>query len=154
MVPTTHIVKMLLSMLADDNLAARMQAVARIEQCRDTNRANLTRAASEKPVREFRVPAISGAERSLQDLLSASSVITEPPLTVSMSLDELQQSAQAGPMNWGYPCHTQNIERIIRSVSEAAVSVSGAERRDGMVRQQLQSRADMPAFLSKKDFRQ
>lgn len=39
-----------------------------------------------------------------------------------------------------YPCHTQQVERHVKLVTEAAASVYGASARDGLIRSKIQSR--------------
>ena len=52
-----------------------------------------------------------------------------------------------------FPCHTQAVQRLVRTVTEASASVSGMEKRDGFIRSHLCSRTKMTRFGSKKDYK-
>ena len=51
-----------------------------------------------------------------------------------------------------YPCHTQAVERTVKLVTEASVSVIDASGRDGSIRNTISSRSKMSKFGSKRDF--
>ena len=53
-----------------------------------------------------------------------------------------------------HPCYTSNqtVEHHIKLVTEASASVVGFERRDGVIRQKIQSRKLMRYFNTKKQF--
>ena len=100
---------------------------------------------TENQVRIFKVQNISGEETSIFDFIDGKKG-DEPPLFASISLKDLEKKAKEGPIKWQFPCHTQNVERMIRSVSEAAANIAGFDRRDGFVRTKLKSRKEMPTF--------
>ncbi|ESN92944.1 hypothetical protein HELRODRAFT_165085 [Helobdella robusta] len=50
------------------------------------------------------------------------------------------------------PCHTQAVERMIKLVTEASLSVCGEKARDGFIRTKLASQNDIPKFETKKHF--
>lgn len=78
-------------------------------------------------------------------------------MTLSLSEDQLKQVVE-NPYHSAlahvaqYPCHTQAVERAVKTVTEAALAVCGGERRDGFIRSRIESRKNMPKFESKKDF--
>lgn len=51
------------------------------------------------------------------------------------------------------PCHTQAVERAVKTVTEAASTLCSKSAREGYIKAQIESRKDMPKFDSKKDFR-
>lgn len=68
-------------------------------------------------------------------------------------LEDLIQSQSHGIMDFpDYPCHTQAVERCVKMVTEASMAVAGEKARDGFIRSQLQSRAIMPSFETKKNY--
>ena len=50
------------------------------------------------------------------------------------------------------PCHTQNVERHVKIVSEVSRKAVGVKAIDGMIRSTIVSRNKMSSFSSKKDF--
>lgn len=87
--------------------------------------------------------------------------VTEPPLTERFS-DEMLSEAIINPAIIQrailpsikrFPCHTQSTERIVKIVTEAAAAVCGPSRRDGFIRNRLQSRNLIPFFNTKRDYR-
>ena len=97
-------------------------------------------------VRIFRVPTLTGSEKSLFDLLNANEVLHQPPLLRDVTFQDLKSRAAAESIGWGYPCHSQAVERMVTSITEASKRVAGFERRDSFVRAQLKSRQEMPKF--------
>ena len=93
----------------------------------------------------FKVPKITGNESSLFDFIDEEEGC-QPPLVTSIPLQDLKKQAIEGTITWQFPCHIQNVERMVRSVTEAAARVPGFNRRDGFVRAQLKSRKEMSAF--------
>ena len=53
----------------------------------------------------------------------------------------------------GFPCQTPAVERAIKAVSAAGEHVCGQDRLDGFVRATLKSRALVPKFESKRDYK-
>ena len=51
-----------------------------------------------------------------------------------------------------FPCHTQAVERNVKLVTEASLSVCDEER-DGVVRATLEARRVMGKFNTKKDYK-
>ena len=89
----------------------------------------------------------------LQDLLPSMVELTlEPPLTKDLSDEELQQLVSQ-PFISQIPCHSQGVERCVRTVSKASKSVYGMDARDGYIRAVIKSRDFMLSFQTKQDFR-
>ena len=50
------------------------------------------------------------------------------------------------------PCHSQEVERAIKDVTEASASVYGEERRDEYIKTRRHARSLQQSYESKKDF--
>ena len=48
-----------------------------------------------------------------------------------------------------HPCHNQGVERHVKLVTEASVSVAGHEKRDGSIRLRIHFRKLIKCFESK-----
>jgi len=137
-------------MLTDTRKEVRTLGWRRIQKSRKLKK--------KSALRIFEVPTSINLEASdYVDLLDWQSVdLTEPPLTKSLSDEDLTDNAKngkiAGPEISSYPSHTQAVERYIRVVTEASGSVFGAENRDSYVRAKLASRQKIPKFESKQYF--
>ena len=85
-----------------------------------------------------------------------STQITEPPLTKSITMDQLEDNIKTAAMSYynitSFPCHTQDVERISRVVTEASKTSCGPEKRDSHIRAKLVSRQLMPVFETKHDY--
>ncbi|CAB0027778.1 unnamed protein product, partial [Trichogramma brassicae] len=81
---------------------------------------------------------------------------TEPPLTKDLSNDELLQLVEThnseAPI-FLYPCHSQAVERGVKTVSETSLSVCSEELRQALVRNKLKPGQFLPSFETKKDFK-
>ena len=49
-----------------------------------------------------------------------------------------------------FPCHTQNVERMVKIVTEVSFTACLEEARDGIIRAKLRSRKDIPRIETKK----
>ena len=49
-----------------------------------------------------------------------------------------------------YPCHNQAVERNVKLVTEASLSVAGEEARHGLVLSTITSRKNMPILIQNK----
>ena len=104
--------------------------------------------------RRYCVPQTVNLEATcLRDLINwDNEVITEPVFTAKMSLSQLQELRDHPIELPQYSVHTQSCERAVKSVTEAAASVSGWEKRDGFVKAQVKHRTLQPILKSKKHF--
>ena len=71
-----------------------------------------------------------------------------------LALDDTSSIAKmlTKPLALQHPCHNQALETHVKLVTEAASVVTGYEKRDGMIRQKIQSRLLMSKFDSKQQF--
>lgn len=88
------------------------------------------------------------------------SAYSEPPILMNFSLEELNSMVLEPNSNSAvfqaikkFPCHTQAVERGVKLLTETALKVYGEEKRDGVVRNTLLSRKNMPYCESKKDLK-
>lgn len=104
-------------------------------------------------IRRFIIPKINFQASSYHEMIDwEDTVLTEPPLTLSLTDDQISAFKETPFDVPDYPCHTQAVERGIRLVSEAAAAVIGPDARDGFIRQRIKERKELKKFSSKKDF--
>ena len=82
--------------------------------------------------------------------------ISEPPLLADVRLEDIELFVAGGSvpvMDFPkYPCHTQSVERCVKLVTEAALSVCSTATRDGFICVRLESRQIMPYFNTKSEY--
>lgn len=147
-----HHENILLGMLHDSREDIRKLACQRILHARKS--INIT-------VRRFTIPTLNFKAKEYYTLIDwTKTKVTEPPLTKNFTEAELIDLVQNGENSklweakiFQLPCHTQNTERCVKLVTEVSTRVADEIRRDGYIRTVLASRAAMPKFQTKKDFR-
>ncbi|CAH1110778.1 unnamed protein product [Psylliodes chrysocephalus] len=136
-----HPENILLSMLTDDRKPMRELALRRILKCRVNGLYN-------RNIRQFKVTKLNFDTQDYTELINWQSVsVIEPPLTIKVSDDVLQKMIVRVPDNIEiskHPCHTQAVERCIRTVTEASGLVSGTESRVGLIRTRIASKKIIP----------
>lgn len=155
-----HPENVLISMIADDRNHVKELALRRILKARKAKRSALNQTNTMHNVRTFNLPAFDLSATDYVDLIKWENV-TEPPLTERFSDDMISEaivntsiiSSSILPTFKGFPCHSQATERIVKTVTEASAAVCGSYRRDGFIRNRLESRNLMPAFNTKCDYR-
>ena len=82
---------------------------------------------------------------------------TEPPVTRTIPDRQIKEFIENGDKPDGlipkFPCHSQAVKKLVRTITEASASVSGIKKRDGFIRSRLCSRTKIPRFESKKDYK-
>ena len=110
-------------------------------------------AIASSQVRPYVVPRINFEASDYMDLIDwEATQLSEPPLTSSLTNEQLTAIKDSPLQVADYPCHTQAVERAVRLVSEASASVIGQDARDGFIRQRIQSRKGLKMHATKKDF--
>ena len=72
-------------------------------------------------VRPFKVPNMNFATKTYPELIDWSEAsFSEPPMTMSLSREEVLAFVDEPMIIPGYTCHTQAVERGIKLVTEAA----------------------------------
>ena len=124
-----HPENILLAAVTDNDIEIRRNAVEKISSA-------LNIAASEE-VRKFSKSTVvlnfdaSDYFNMIDWNLSA---VTPPPLISSLSIEQLVESSEIGPVSVpALPCHTQAVERLVREVSRASGKVFGHTARHGMI---------------------
>ena len=149
----------------DSNETLRKLAYSRILKAR--------RSVNQGTKRVFKVPKINFDAQNYGDMISwdteylttagssASDLeyivsYTEPPVLSDLSEADLLRVVEEGKVPrviYDLPCHNQRVERAIKLVSQMATKVARKEDRDGMIHAVISSRAELPTFETKKDFK-
>ncbi|KAG7175663.1 hypothetical protein Hamer_G031229, partial [Homarus americanus] len=77
-----------------------------------------------------KVPPINVNATKLSELVDLSLVVLEPPLTTSLTSQELRNLKETPMQVPKWPSHTQSVERCVKMVTEAAGHVYSHERRE------------------------
>ena len=104
----------------------------------------------DKSVRVFKKPIINFKALSYHEMTPSSQWRTQPPVLKEYN-NTFIRSLEI-PLRLDFECHSQNIERHVKHVTEAAAAVCGHDRRDGNIRNKINSRKLMKNFVSKKYF--
>jgi hypothetical protein len=147
-----HHENILLAMIHDSREDVRELACRRILHARKSKVVTL---------RRFTVPSLNFNAKEYYYLIDwTKTKVTEPPLTKKLTEAELMDLVKNGENaeSWAadifqLPCHTQGTERCVKLVTEVSTRVADGLRRDGYIRSVLASRAAMPRFCTKKDYR-
>ncbi|KAG7174294.1 hypothetical protein Hamer_G003227 [Homarus americanus] len=81
----------------------------------------------------FDIPPINVNATKLSELVDLSLEVLEPPLTTSLTSQELRNLKETPMQVPKWPSHTQSVERCVKMVTEAAGHVYSHERREGMI---------------------
>lgn len=148
-----HPENIILAMLADERTSVKILALRRILKAR-----NMTSSS----VRTFVVPKFNFDAEDYIDIINWSEVtVTEPPLLKTINNDVIFDCIMNPelideiilPRIKVFPCHTQATERCVKVVTEASAAVCGLIRRDGFIKNRIESRKIMPVFDTKKHFK-
>ena len=137
-----HSENVIITLLAHENGNKRKFAIDLI---------NKIRCKKENVLRQFKLPLIKESDKRLEDFLPEVKLCYEPPLTKSLTEDELNNYLQ-NPLQSRIPCHFQGVERCVKMVTEASCHVYGGEARDGYIGAQIKSRHMVSKFSTKSDF--
>ena len=110
-------------------------------------------AIASSQVRPYTIPKISFEASEYLDLIDCEAEkLSEPPLMMLLTNEQLT-AIQDSPLKVAdYPCHIQAVERAVCVVTEASASVIGQDARDGFVIQRIQSQKELIMHATKKDF--
>lgn len=140
-----HPENVLLAQLASKEQSHRVDAVHKILQIRDR--------IGDDTVRVFKVPTLNFNARSWTDMtFENETCMTEPPFTLQLSDDELQEIVDTPLEVPKFKCHTQMVERAVKEVTRVSKTIISKEKRNSMIKLTLLNRATYPKFESKKDF--
>lgn len=147
-----HSESLLVAMLADERRHIRELAMRRILSIRTKE------SAAQGKIRKFEIPTINFLANDYIELIFwQEQAISEPTLTRHLTDEELKKEISENlPMLsllFNLPCHTQAVERCVKVVSEASLSVCDSSARDGFIRSRLRDRNIMPVFETKRDYK-
>jgi len=108
------------------------------------------KAAGKVVVRHYKVPKTTVEAAHFYELTNLDSIkdVSQPPAVMDLDDTSIAQMLTK-PLVLQHPCHNRAVERHVKLVTEAASVVTGYEKRDGMIRQKIQSRLLMSKFDSK-----
>lgn len=143
-----HPENILVAMLTDERPHIKELALRRILKARRNKKDGL---------RVFKVPKLNFDAEDYVDLINWNDCeITEPPLTMQISSDQLEsliRKEDVLPITFGkFPCHTQAVERCVKLVTEAALKVCTEEARNGYILAKLDARRVLPSFENKSQY--
>lgn len=142
----------LLCMLTDGDKNVRKLGLQRVVNAKK-------QAATDVSIRKFKIPTLNFSAKNYTDLIDwDESDICCPPVLSNFDANDFQSMLDTNniPMDWkfsDFPCHTQAVERTVKLVTEASNKVYGKENRDSHILATLESRAKMPKFESKQDYK-
>lgn len=137
-----HPENVLISLLTDKEQKFRELGIRRILKAR---------LITKTEVRQFTIPVLNFDATHYSELIFWNELnVTEPPMTANMEISLPQASAPIVLPN--FPCNTQAVERCVRLVSEASLSVCGHENREGFIQTRIKSRKTLPSFEKKSDY--
>ena len=145
-----HPENLLIAMLTDSERQIRELAARRILKAR---------SIQQNKLRLFQLPTLKFDALSYTDLIDweENTRITDPPILKSIPDEKFQlfvtQKAEGELPLLRLPCHTQAVERAVKTVTEASGILCNKSEREGFIRNKIESRKVMPTFDSKKDFR-
>lgn len=144
-----HPENLLLAMISDKRRDTRELGLRRIIEARK----NTTRS-----IRVFKLPQLNFSATDYVDMIIwAESQVTSPPLFSHITDEDLiDMMEKLKPIDItfsSFPCHTQAVERCVKLVTEASITVAGEKARDGIIRAKLESRSVMPTFDCKAQYK-
>ncbi|GBM96139.1 hypothetical protein AVEN_44796-1 [Araneus ventricosus] len=102
----------------------------------------------ERTFHEFYIPTLNFKADDYVHLFDWHSVtLTEPPLTVSISDNELKEMILDIPVEIDilrFLCYLQAVEHCVKLVTEASAAMCGSDARDGFIRSRITSRMALP----------
>lgn len=142
-----HAENTLLAMLHDDSHVIRERAVRRIIKARENGGSS---------IRKFQLPRINFEATSYFTMINWQECqLEEPPTTRKLSNEYLVETIIEKRQMLNLPNffnHTQAVERTIKMVTDASKTVTGSEKRDGMIRAKISGRRLLPKFETNKEF--
>ena len=136
----------LASMLYSDKERDRWNAVFRIKELR---------TVPEPPIGAQRIQPVNFDAVAWCNLICLASAESEPPITKSMSEEDLDAMVR-NPGHGGppprFPIHSQSVERAVKNTSEAAPLSWSKEKRHKCIVTKSVARAKRPKNDSKRDF--
>ena len=144
-----HSETILQTLLCSDDEEERRFAVKKILEIRGPGDDSQVGSSS---IRLRKTPLLNFKSKRLIDLIDWSKeLVTEPPLTVCLSREEINKFLDLPMEVPKWPSHTQSVERLVKKVTEAADNVFSEERRNDYIRSQEVIAEMMKQNRSKQD---
>jgi hypothetical protein len=144
-----HPENLLLSMLSDDQKHVRELAGRRILKARAVPYSG--------QLRLFEVPEINMNATSYIELIDWQQRYSPPPILSNVSSETILSLVESGGdddvLFLRLPCHTQAVERAVKTVTEASLQLCNKNSRESLIKTKIESRKRMPKFDSKQDFK-
>ena len=141
-----HEENVLASLLMSEEVQDRKFAVDQIQRIR------LTRNADQEDggIRYFIKPStLNLGATSIRELVDLDKATMEPPITLKLSTEELQQIVHEPYDFKDIPCHTQAVEAVIPLVTRMSRKVADRNLREGAVKNIKESRKSNPKIHHK-----
>ena len=139
-----HPENIVISFLSDTREEVRQRGVLFILETRE-------KFDPEEHPRQFLSPKINFDTLSYEDMINWSDEQKfEPPLTINMHKDEILKGFEQPIILDSYPCHTQDVERVVPVVAESCLQKVGYISRHNWIISTMESRRLVPKFESKK----
>ena len=133
-----------IAMLADEREEIRRKAALWILRAR-------REFSEESHPRQFVPPLVNFAATDYTELVDWDKIpCTEPPITMGMSEEEILAAIETPLHLDPYPNHTQQIEQMVKVVTDAAKRRANPVARDCLIVQKLESRKICSVYDSKK----
>ena len=134
-----HGENVLISLLCSSAMEDREYAVNVIKDIRESEKKE-KKSRARKKVRPFKVPEdLNFNAESISELTDLSLLKTEPPLTIQMTDDQLNDIV-IHPLKLGLPSSTVAVERGVKMTTEAAKHTSDPILQDGLSFQKISAR--------------
>jgi hypothetical protein len=130
-----HPEAIMVAMLADNRREVRMEGYQKVKKALNLN---ISRRVYKKPEILFDATHYSRLVAWTED------DYTLPRPLCHMTTDSVKAAIcdLPPPLRLDYPCHTQQVERTVKLVTEAASSVCGYERRNGLILTTIRARKE------------
>ncbi|GBL87361.1 hypothetical protein AVEN_5618-1 [Araneus ventricosus] len=104
----------------------------------------------------FQLPTVKFYVLSYTDFIDWQKNMNDPSILKSIPDEDIRlfavENAYGELSLLHLPCHTQAVERAVKTVTEDSASLCKKSEREGFIRNQIEYRKAMPKFDSKKDF--
>ena len=140
-----HPENILLAMINDDREYVRELGWRRIKKARHHKNEN---------IRIFNIPEINMEANDYIEMIDWQNIeLHEPPATTQLSDWEIETNIKSKTQYEldNFPCHTQAVERMVKVVTEASISI-GLKQREGAIQTKLASRSLNPKFETKQQY--
>ena len=152
-----YLFSLLLYLLCSDDRSERetgVEVVSRIRARSAQTQENPSRRKKpKKSVRPYLPRELNWNAQCVADLVDLSAACTEPPLTLSLSDEDVQGFVDSPFKPLKYKSNSQFVERQVKDTSAAVSKVTGEDRQDGLTLNKCASRKKVPSIRKKTTFK-